>query len=279
MLVGAQIRAGLVAFALLIGIVTAPGAVADAPASFALGATLSCVTAIPNAFAGLPPATPPVPPTLFVYAIAGHDISTEGFGPRPRAHRQLGVWYGDRRYQGIILSFFKSADDARASLETLAWLYGGRLVKNVVVTWDQKRVPNRSVRHTVLRCLRSEPGEHHAAPPTPKATLATFAGRWGGHTRGLSITSAGRGSESANDGCCTRVYGLTLQILHVTGSPTRATAVYPVESSKSYRSGVRRLHAGEVGKLVLKDGIVTNTLTSDFFCSDAAWGATRACGL
>ena len=29
---------------------------------------------------------------------------------------------------------------------------------------------------------------------------------------------------------------------------------------------------------MLKDGIVTNTLTDDFFCSDPAWGATAACG-
>jgi hypothetical protein len=41
---------------------------------------------------------------------------------------------------------------------------------------------------------------------------------------------------------------------------------------------VRRLHLGDVGKLVLKDGIVTNTSTGDFFCSDPAWGVTGACG-
>jgi|GEM_PF-3539376 len=274
----AQISAAVVALALLLGIATAPGAVAKAP-FYSLVATQSCLTALPNAVAGLPPTTPPVPPTLFVYALAGHDISTsEGVGPRPRAHRQLGVWYGDRGYQGIILSFFKSVDNARASLKTLAWLYGGKLVRNVVVTWDQKPVPSRNVRQTVLGCLRSELGKHHAARPTPKATLATFAGRWGGHTRGLSITSTGRGRESADDGCCTRVYELTFQILSVTGSLTRATAVYRVESLKRYESGVRRLHTGAVGKLVLKDGIVTNSLTSDFFCSDPAWGATGACG-
>jgi hypothetical protein len=275
----AEIRAVLVAFALLIGVATASEAAADAPAPYARGATQSCFMALPNTVAGLPPTTPPVPPTLFVYALAGHDISTaEGFGPRPRAHRQLGVWYGDKQYQGIILSFFKSAEDARASLKTLAWLYGGKLVRNVVITWDQKRVPDRRMRRIVLSCLRSEPGEHPAASTTPKATLATFAGRWGGHTRRLSVTSTGRGSENADDGCCTRVYELTLQILSVTGSLTRATAVYRVESWRHDESGLRRLHAGEIGKILLKDGIVTNTLTSDFFCSDPAWGATGACG-
>lgn len=274
----AQFSVAVVALAFFVGIAIEAGAAAKAPV-YTLFATQSCLTALPNAVTGLPPTTPPVPPRLFVYALAGHDISTsEGIGSRPRAHRQLGVWYGNVRYQGIILSFFKSIDDARASMKTLAWLYGGKLVRNVVVTWDQKPVPSRNVRRTVLSCLRPGPGEHHAARPTPKATLATFTGRWGGHTRGLSITSTSRGSESADDGCCTRAYELTFQILSVTGSLTRATAVYRVVSWKRYESGVRRLHAGDVGKLLLKDGIVTNTLTSDFFCSDPAWGATGACG-
>jgi hypothetical protein len=94
----------------------------------------------------------------------------------------------------------------------------------------------------------------------------------------LSITAAGRGSETVDDGCCTRVYDLTFRITAVTGSLTRATAVYRVESFRRYESGVRKLHPGDVGKLVLKDGIVTNTLTGDYFCSDPAWGATGACG-
>jgi hypothetical protein len=81
------------------------------------------------------------------------------------------------------------------------------------------------------------------------------------------ITAAGRGRESSDAGCCTRVYRLTLQILSATGTLTRATAVYRVATWRRYESGVKRLHVGEVGKLVLKDGIVTNTLSHDFFCS------------
>ena len=181
--------------------------------------------------------------------------------------------------KGIILSFFKSVDDARTSLKTLTWLYGGTLARNVVVTSNQKPMPSRNVRDTVLGCLRYELiGQHAAKRPPPKATLATYSGRWGGHTRGLSITSSGRGRETADDGCCTREYELTFQILSVAGTLTRATAVYRVTYFKRYDAGVRRLHTGDVGKLVLKDGIVTNTLTDDFFCSDPAWGATGACG-
>jgi hypothetical protein len=247
---------------------------------YTLAATESCLITLSNAVAGLPPTTPPVPPALFVYALAHDDVSTWGIGqPRPRLHTQLGVWYGDGMYAGIILSFFKSLPAARASLKSLAWLYGGKLVRNVVVTWDQKSVPSRSVRGTVLGCLRSEvTGEQATKSPPRSATLATFVGGWGGHTRGLSITSSGRGREGANDGCCTRVYDLTFQIVSVSGTLTRATAAYRVTSFKRYVAGVRTLHVGAVGKLVLRDGVVTNTVTDDFFCSDPAWGATGACG-
>ena len=274
----AQISLAVAALALGAGIATAPGVTASAPV-YTLVATQSCLAALPNAVSGLPPARPPVPPRLFVSALAGHDISpAEGLGPRPRAHRQLGIWSGGGAYRGMILSFFKSAADARASVKSLAWLYGGNLIRNVVVTWDQKPMPSKTVRQAVLGCLRSEPAEHRAARPAPPATLATFAGRWGGHTRTLSITSTGQGRESVDDGCCTRVYELTFHIVSVTGSVTRATAVYRVESFRRYESGVRRLRTGEVGNLVLKDGIVTNRSTSTFFCSDPAWGATGACG-
>jgi hypothetical protein len=260
-------------------VLTAPGAAAQTRL-YNLAATQSCLTRLPNSVAGLPPARPPVPPTLFVSALARDDVSTsEGVGPRPRGHKQLGTWYGDGTYQGIILSFFKDVPDAHGSLKTLAWLYGGKLIRNVVVTWDQNPMPTRSVRDTVFGCLRSATGGP-AVPkrPTPPASLATFAGAWGGHTRGLAITSSGRGREAADDGCCTRVYQMTFQILSVSGTLTRATAVYRVTSFRRYESGVKRLHVGDVGKLLLRNGIVTNTLTRDFFYSGPAWGATGACG-
>jgi hypothetical protein len=244
-------------------------------------ATQSCLTRLPNAVAGLPPATPPLSPVLFVYALDHDDVSTSlGFGqPRPRVHTQLGAWYGDGRYEGIILSFFKSVPAAGVSLKSLAWLYGGKLVRNVVVTWGQKSVPSQSVRNIVLECLRSGVGEPAAKQP-PSATVATFAGGWGGHGRGLSISSSGRGREGASVGCCTPIYQMTFQILSVSGTLTRAAAVYRVTSFKHYEGGTRRLHVSEVGKLVLRDGIVTNTLTGDFFCSGPAWGAsvTGGCG-
>jgi hypothetical protein len=71
---------------------------------------------------------------------------------------------------------------------------------------------------------------------------------------------------------------VTFRILSVGGTLTRATAVYRVTSFRRYERGINVLRAGDVGKLRLRNGIVTNTLTDDFFCSDPAWGATGACG-
>lgn len=234
-----------------------------------------------HAVAGLPPAMPPAPPVLFVYALAHEAVSTGGFGRRPRAHKQLGVWYRKRSYEGVILSFFKSVPDARASFKTLAWLYGGQRIRNVVVTWDQKAKPSQSLRNTVLGCLRSTgaSGPGGLKRPPPQASLGTFVGIWGGHGRGLSIKASGRGQEQVSDGCCNPIYQLTVQILSVRGTLTRATALYRVTSFRRYESGVRKVNVGEIGKLLLRNGIVTNTLTQDFFCSNPAWGATDACGL
>jgi hypothetical protein len=65
---------------------------------------------------------------------------------------------------------------------------------------------------------------------------------------------------------------MRFQILSISGTLTRASAVYRVTSFRRYGNGVRRVHVGDVGKLLLKDGIMTNTLTRDFFCSDPSWG-------
>lgn len=256
--------------------VFARGAGAQAPI-YSVAATHACLTRLPDAVAGLPPATPPVPPALFVDALAHDALSTGSLGPRPRAHRQLGVWYGADAYEGVILSFFKSVSDARASLKTLAALYGGTRIRNVVVTWDQQPKPRASLRDLVVGCLRTGAAAVSTRPPRP-ASLATFAGRWGGHTRGLSIASSGEGREFADSGCCHREYRATFRILSVRGTLTRATAVYRVTSFRRYDRGIKVLRVGDVGKLRLRNGIVTNALTDDFFCSDPAWGATGACG-
>ncbi|HEV8459271.1 MAG TPA: hypothetical protein VGQ38_01065 [Gaiellaceae bacterium] len=242
------------------------------------GATQSCLTRLPNAVSGLPPAKPPAPSLLFAYALARDDVDVLTMaitGPPPRAHTQLVAWYGVKRaYQGIVLSFFKSAADARASEKPID---GAKLTGNVVATWAQKPIPNQSLRNEVFGCLRSEP-VGGSAEPSPPASLATFVGAWGGHTRGLSIAPNGSGSEFADDGCCTRSYQTTFQILSVRGTVTRAEAVYRVISFARHENEVKARHKGDLGKLLLRNGIVTNTLTGVYFCSDPAWGTTGACG-
>ena len=72
---------------------------------------------------------------------------------------------------------------------------------------------------------------------------------------------------------------MTFRISSVSGTLTRATAIYHVTSFKRYKGAdMRRLRVGEIGELRLRNGIVTNTLTRDYFCSNPAWGATGACG-
>ena len=247
----------------------------DPPRLYTAAATKACLNRLPDAIAGLPPATPPRPPALFVYS-----FPRDRWFP-PRVHGKLGAWRGHkgRGYEGMTLSFFKTARAARASRKQLVWLYGGRLIRNVVVAREGAR-PRKELRTTVLNCLRTGSGAAATAPqrPTPPASLATFAGYWGGHTRGLRISSGGRGVEYANSGCCFRIYDLTFQIRSVSGTLTRATAEFRVTSFKKGEFDTPRLREGQVGKLVLRNGIVTNVLTEDYFCSNPAWGATGACG-
>jgi hypothetical protein len=92
------------------------------------------------------------------------------------------------------------------------------------------------------------------------------------------VSANGLGREGANASCCDRVYKITFRIVSVRGTLTRATALYRVMSFTRYDKGQRELHIGEIGKLLLKNGIAKNSLTRDFFCSNLAWGATGACG-
>ncbi len=266
-----------VAIVVLSGVTSVATAAASAPApSYTAAATRACLTNVPDAIVGLPPATPPKPPALFVHSFPPDRLL-------PRVHGKLGAWYGYKgaeSYDGITLSFFTSVDAARTFFRSLPPLYGGKLIRNVVVGWESSPVPRKSLQRTVLGCLRAESAAGTPAPKrsTPRASLATFAGYWGGHTRGLRITSGGRAVESTNDGCCVRIYDMTFRILSVSGTLTRATAAYRVTSFKRSDRLAPRLRVGQVGKLLLSNGIVTNALTDVYFCSDPAWAATGACG-
>jgi hypothetical protein len=267
---------GTAAFIVLVALsVAATAASGASPRLYTVEATKACLESVSHAINGLPPAIPPSPAARFVAEL-----------PRDRwrfyrsASGQLGVFYGHRTkgaYAGAILTFFKSESAARAYLKDL--LSPARRERNVAVDWGYGQVSEPGWRDAVLGCLRAG----RLATPAPKravprASLATFAGHWGGHTRRLQITPGGRGLEITDDGCCVRIYRTTFQILSVSGTLTRATATYRVISHKRHEEYGPRLHAGQIGKLRLNDGILTNTLTRVFFCSHPAWWATGACG-
>jgi hypothetical protein len=231
------------------------------------GSAEACLRNLPHAIAGLPPATPPAASLLFVFRLPHGSLV-------PPMVAQLSAWNvrrPARTYEGATLSFFGSVKAARAYMRSG---FSGDLVGSTVVGWDHAAAAWRNV---VRGCLGSASRGPSPKQPVPRASLATFAGAWGGHTRRLAITAAGRGSESVDDGCCTRVYDLTLRILSVSGTVTRATASFRVVSYRRH-SGAPRLHPGQIGRLVLRNGIVTNSLTGVYYCSDPAWGATGACG-
>src|SRR5262249_2979343 len=154
-----------------------------------------------------------------------------------------------RAYEGATLSFFENVRAARAYMRLG---FGGALVGTTVVAWDHAPTPWRG---SVLACLRSPGSSHAATQSVPHASLATFAGGWGGRTRRLGISSAGRGAETVDDGCCTRVYDLAFQIVSVGGTVTRAIATYRLTAFRRH-SGAPHLHVGQTGKLQLRNGIV-----------------------
>jgi hypothetical protein len=232
-------------------------------------ATEPCVRSLPRTNVGLPPSRPSGD-ALWVYRATPDRVL-------PRTVARLYAYHGaNGRWQGLILTFFKSESRARAYAKSFS--YGRhRIVRNVIVETD---TPAASWQMAVLACLRGGTPDPLPAPrPSPHASLATFVGYWGGHTRGLQVSSAGEGSERVNDGCCIRVYDLSFQILYVTGTLTSATATYRVTRFKRYpNSGGPTMHVGQVGRLRLRNGIVTDRESDTNFCSDPAWEATGACG-
>jgi hypothetical protein len=51
-----------------------------------------------------------------------------------------------------------------------------------------------------------------------------------------------------------------------------------VTAFNPFESKMTGPHAGQVGRLLLRNGVVTNSLTKGYFCSGPAWGATGVCG-
>ena len=111
-----------------------------------------------------------------------------------------------------------------------------------------------------------------SATPTPSladASLETFAALWVAHTRSLRIDRSGRGFESIDDGCCSRVVDLTFKIDSVVGTEEAADAYVTVTSIEYASTDLRsRLRVGDEGKLYLRGHEVISTLTGANYCGD-----------
>ena len=236
---------------------------------YTAAATDPCLRSLPTALVALPPSRP-FGPELFVYRAKPNRLVGTAAGALYAYKGANGGW------QGVTLTFFKSERGARAYAK-LVYYERHVIVRNVIVATETPAAPWQKA---VLACLRSGVPEPLPRPRTsPKASLATFVGYWGGHTRGLRISAAGRGSESASSGCCMRAYDLAFRILRVTGTVTKATATYRVIRFKRYPTFDQPImHVGQVGELRLRNGVVTNHESDDYFCSDPAWEATGVCG-
>jgi hypothetical protein len=114
-----------------------------------------------------------------------------------------------------------------------------------------------------------------AKAATRPATLATFAGDWGGHDRGLGINRWGRGFAQINSGAGCPCFGVAFQLSHVEGTTENATATETVV--RLY--GVKHRYPapplpriGQHATLRLRDGIIQESFTGDNYCGPKAKG-------
>jgi hypothetical protein len=111
-----------------------------------------------------------------------------------------------------------------------------------------------------------------ATSAAQKATRATFAGTWYGHTRGLTISRKGRAKESIDDGCCTHVIDLRFRLSHIRGTSShasaraRVTAVH-VRDHRYFSKSNPPPHIGERRRLRLAHGVIKEPFTKTNYCT------------
>jgi hypothetical protein len=113
----------------------------------------------------------------------------------------------------------------------------------------------------------------------PAPATGAFVGHWWGHVRALEITADGRGQEGIDAGGL-RVVALHFRVLHVGGTRARAVAtvrVTYVRLHKWARAELQRQppYVGQIGTLVLREGVITDDLTGKTFCAETV----DKCGL
>jgi hypothetical protein len=128
-----------------------------------------------------------------------------------------------------------------------------------------------------LVLVASVSGVVGANAATRPATLATFAGNWGGHDRGLIINRWGRGFAQANNGAGCPCFGVAFQLSHVEGTTENATATETVVKLYGTKHGYPATppplpRIGQHATLRLRDGIIQDSFTRDNYCGPRAKG-------
>lgn len=129
------------------------------------------------------------------------------------------------------------------------------------------------------------PATTHATVRTTsssRARLVTFAGAWGGHTRGMTITRSGHAKESIGSGCCDPIVDLRLRLSHPRGTSTNASVTVrvvavTVQDSSAFTKAHPAPQVGQTGRMKLKNGVITEPLTDTTYCDKAA-GLKGVCG-
>src|SRR3954471_9724565 len=120
------------------------------------------------------------------------------------------------------------------------------------------------------------------APAPRPAALGTFVRVWIGHTRSLKITHRAVAKETIYDGCCTHVIDVKMRLSDVRGRPghasARVTATAVHVFAKGYYSKKHPApHVGEVRRIKLRHGVITEGLTDATYCNDRT-GRKGICG-
>jgi hypothetical protein len=114
-----------------------------------------------------------------------------------------------------------------------------------------------------------------------RATLATFAGSWGGHDRVMTINRWGRGFAQINSGAGCPCFGVAFQLSHVRGTSQSATATETVVKLYGVKHGYPATaplpRPGQQFPLVLRDGIIQERFTVSNYCGPKAKG-NSPCG-
>jgi hypothetical protein len=157
-----------------------------------------------------------------------------------------------------------------AELRTLRWRLGPLTVLALLIT-------------TASSSTNAVAGQTGAIAGTgARATLASFAGTWGGHTRGLTIAANGIGKEVVYAGCCDHVINLRLRLSRPRGTENNATALVQVVAEHIYdpadfSNAYPAPHVGETRTLRLRNGVITEPMTHLTYC-ETAQQARGTCG-